>query len=172
MLEVITPLEQVSNIFLPGIFLAGPIQGARDWQTEAISLIAEKTKDIKDNFYIASPRTKNWEKGYDFEAQIDWETEYLKSASMYGVILFWLANESEHFCHRAYAQTTRFELAEWATVAIQSNYTKIVVGIDTNFSGAKYIKHRLKNKNISLCSSLDETVDKTVEIFKNQLKLY
>lgn len=167
--EIITPVEQASNIFMPGIFLAGPIQGARDWQAEAISLIAENMKDIKENFFIASPRTKEWQKGYDFEAQIDWETKYLTAAGNTGVIMFWLCNESEHFCERAYAQTTRFELAEWVTAAREWD-TKLVVGFDTKFSGTKYIMHRLMRSKIPMCGSLEETVAKTVEILKERLK--
>lgn len=168
--EIIFPLENPMIKIMPGIFLAGPIQGARDWQSEAISLLLDKTKDIKEDFFIASPRTKDWNKGYDFEAQIDWETKYLSMAGNYGVIMFWLCNESEHFCHRAYAQTTRFELAEWISTAKDWD-SKVVVGFDTNFSGSKYIKHRLKkNSNITQCNSLEETVSKTAELFMEGLE--
>jgi hypothetical protein len=65
-------------------------------------------------------------------------------ASETGVILFWLANEETHFCDRAFAQTTRFELGEWLAKSIHAFNNNVVVGIDTKFSGAGYIKHRIE----------------------------
>jgi len=66
----------------------------------------------------------------------------LRRASTEGCILFWLAKEYEHICDRAYAQTTRFELAEWK-IRHERDATKLVVGIEEGFTGAKYIKRRL-----------------------------
>jgi len=131
----------------PSIFLAGPIQGAARWQDAAIEEIRKLDQDV----HITSPRRSVFQdKGFVYEEQVDWETKYLHRAADTGAILFWLANEFEHVCFRAYAQTTRWELAEWI-----ANYVwwktldgrpriKIALGIDSKFSGARYVWHRLK----------------------------
>lgn len=110
----------------PLIFLAGPIQGAPLWQTEAISMIRTYSTTV----HIASPRRRKLERlikptasfaarftesfvGEMYIEQVDWETRYLNRAAENGCILFWLAKEENHICTRAYAQTSRFELAEW-----------------------------------------------------------
>jgi len=109
---IIAP-NYINSIDGPVIFLAGPIQGAADWQTDAIQIINKHAPDL----YVASPRqtikslsdfTKEM-----YNTQVDWETYHLREAGKNGVVLFWLAKEFEHRCNRAYAQTTRFELAEW-----------------------------------------------------------
>lgn len=101
----------------PLIFLAGPILGAERWQNKAAELLEKLALDIN----IASPRYIGNDQDIigDFfpeekpHSQIDWETYHLNKAGKNGVILFWLAKESEHFCDRAFAQTSRFELSEW-----------------------------------------------------------
>src|SRR6516225_6635384 len=105
---VITPPDY-RDIVGPLVFLAGPIQGAPLWQHEAIRLIAQ----ISPTLHIANPRRDHSLDEFAYDLQVDWETHYLKRASADGVILFWLARETDHDCSRAYAQTTRFELAEW-----------------------------------------------------------
>ena len=73
------------------IFLAGPIQGAPDWQAEAISVFTSLKPDIT----IASPRRETFE-GVSYDEQVDWETENLRKAGRSGVIMFWLAKEQIH----------------------------------------------------------------------------
>src|SRR4051794_6081840 len=96
----------------PVVFLAGPIQGTPPWQTPATALLHAAAP----NLHIASPRRPAFDDldttGYN--ARVDWETHHLRRAASNGVILFWLAREEDHRCDRAYAQTTRFELGEWA----------------------------------------------------------
>lgn len=122
----------------PLIFLAGPIQGAPDWQSEAIRLVKAMAPDI----HVASPRRKYLDREFVYEAQVDWETSYLRRAAQDGAILFWLAKEAEHRCDRAYAQTTRFELAEWK-MRHERDGTKLVVGIEDGFTNARYMRRRL-----------------------------
>jgi hypothetical protein len=139
---------------IPGqvIFLAGPIQGAPDWQGEAIRILGARASDI----FIASPRRKYLDGDFDYGKQVDWETYYLRRASVRGVILFWLAKEAVHDCGRAYAQTTRFELAEWK-VRHERDGVKVAVGIEEGFPGAKYVRKRLAQDcpKIPLCDSLE-----------------
>src|SRR4051812_20568877 len=90
----------------PIIFLAGPIQGAPDWQSTAAALI----HDLDPSVVVASPRRDYPEGTFVYEHQVDWETHYLRTAGRSGVIAFWLAGQTVETPGRAYAQTTRFEL--------------------------------------------------------------
>lgn len=127
----ITPVEG------PLVFLAGPIQGAPDWQADAIRWFAENAPTIS----VASPRRIDRTAAFDYAAQVDWETHHLRRAAERGVILFWLAGEAVSVPGRAYAQTSRFELAEWK-VRHERDNVRLAVGIDDGFSGARYIRHR------------------------------
>lgn len=154
----------IKDIDAPLIFLAGPIQGAYRWQDTAIGLIKAQAPEL----YIASPR-RDAEKG-DFgqdkyNEQVDWETRHLRTAGENGVIMFWLAKESEHSCKRAYAQTTRFELAEWK-MRHERDGAKLVVGIEEGFTSAKYIRRRFFQDcpAVTLHSSLEETCEEAVRL--------
>jgi hypothetical protein len=138
----------------PLVFLAGPIKGAPLWQTEAIQLLGEFSPEL----HIATPRRQYQPGEFQFEGQVDWETHHLRYAGKNGVILFWLANELQHQCDRAYAQTTRFELAEWK-VRHERDGARLVVGIDSRFTGAKYIRQRLEQDcpAVSICDTLAES---------------
>jgi hypothetical protein len=143
----------------PLVFLAGPVQGAPDWQGEAISYLAAWAPSLN----IASPRRKYLPGTFDYAAQVDWETHHLHRAAEYGVILFWLAAEKEHDCHRSYAQTTRFELAEWK-VLHQRDHVRLVVGVEDGFSGARYVRRRFAQDcpAVPVVSSLQEACDRTI----------
>lgn len=121
----------------PLVFLAGPIQGAPDWQAEAIRCFAECASTLA----VASPRRVERSREFDYAAQVDWETHYLRRAAECGAILFWLARETVVVPGRAYAQTSRFELAEWK-VRHERDGVRLVVGIEDEFAGARYIRHR------------------------------
>lgn len=121
----------------PLVFLAGPIQGAPDWQALAARWFAERAPGVS----VASPRRVNRSSPFDYAGQVDWETHHLRRAAEQGAILFWLAREAEVIPGRAYAQTTRFELAEWK-VRHERDGARVVVGIDDGFTGARYIRHR------------------------------
>ena len=159
---------EYENVEGPLIFLAGPIQGAYNWQEQAISLI----NSLDSEMNIASPRRRIKHEGEFTEnmynEQVDWETHYLNRAAEKGAVMFWLAKESEHVCHRAYAQTSRFELAEWK-VLHQIYHSKMVVGIEEGFTGHRYIEKRFSQDcpEVPVLSSLEETCTKAVE-FANQ----
>jgi hypothetical protein len=126
----------------PFVFLAGPIQGAPDWQAEAI----ERLSDVSINPVIANPRSPTWHGNY--YGQVDWETAHLARAAKKGVILFWLANpdpEAHQPPGRAYAQTSRFELGEWLARAshMPMHPVNLVVGIEPGFTNERYIRHRI-----------------------------
>lgn len=139
------------------IFLAGPIQGAPDWQSEAARWFAAHAPELT----VASPRRAYLPGEFNYAAQIDWETHHLRAAARDGVILFWLAKEVVNTPGRAYAQTSRFELAEWK-VRHERDGTKLVVGIEAGFSGERYIRRRFGQDcpNVQLCETLAETCER------------
>lgn len=137
--SIFYPPEQIRVVEQPLIFLAGPIQGTTDWQSIALELIGSVAPGVA----IANPRRNYLPGDFLYAAQVDWETFMLRQAADNGVILFWLAAETEHNPERAYAQTTRFELAEWVTRAQFDRSVRIVVGIEEGYSGARYVRHRL-----------------------------
>lgn len=148
------------------IFLAGPIQGAALWQDEAIKII----RQIDDKLNIACPRRPIMNKQdfgpTEYAQQIDWETHYLRKAGSSGVIMFWLSKEFEHIPNRAYAQTTRFELAEWK-IRHERDGAKLVLGIEAGFGNERYIRRRFSQDcpDIIIYNSLQETCRQTVKIF-------
>jgi hypothetical protein len=151
--------ETASNT--PVIFLAGPIQGAGDWQAEARRIICAGKPEV----IVASPRRGYLPGEFDYGRQVDWETYHLRRAAENGAILFWLAREEEHIPTRAYAQTSRFELAEWKMHHEQKR-TKIVVGIEEGFSGGNYIKRRFSQDcpDVPILETLQETCERAIAI--------
>lgn len=143
----------------PVIFLAGPIQVAPDWQSWAARWFQEQG-DLSGNgdLAVASPRRLVRPDAFEFAAQVDWESHYLRLAAERGVILFWLACEVTATPGRSYAQTTRFELAEWKTRHQQSG-VPVVVGIEPGFNGERYIRYRLAQEcpTIPVLATLEET---------------
>ena len=136
--NLILPPTFLTEILAPLIFLAGPIQGAYDWQKDVIEFISSKMPEL----YIASPR-RNIAKRADFSVemyneQVDWESYHLRKAADRGCVLFWCAKEYEHNCYRSYAQTTRSELFEWK-VFHQWNGAKLALGIEQGYTGSRYI---------------------------------
>lgn len=139
---------------VPVIFLAGPIQGTGDWQSEASQMLLAGQLEV----LVASPRRDFSPDEFDYGGQVDWETYHLRRAAEHGVILFWLAREQEHLPSRAYAQTSRFELAEWK-VQHEQRQVKLVVGLEEGFSGTKYIRRRFSQDcpEVPILTSLAET---------------
>ncbi|MDY3562141.1 nucleoside 2-deoxyribosyltransferase domain-containing protein [Gemmata sp. JC673] len=151
----ITPIDG------PLVFLAGPIQGAPDWQAEAIRWFTEHAPWLS----VASPRRLDRSQPFDYAAQVDWETHHLRRAARCGVILFWLAREAVPVPGRAYAQTSRFELAEWK-VRHERDGVRLAVGIEDGFSGARYIRHRFGQDcpGVPLASSMSAACAAAVEL--------
>lgn len=148
----------------PVVFLAGPIQGAPDWHAQAIAWFAEHAPALA----LASPRRAYLPGEFDYVGQVDWETHHLRHAAHHGVILFWLARETASVPGRAYAQTSRFELAEYK-VRHERDGVRLVVGIEEGFSGERYIRHRFGQDcpRVPLVSTLPDACAAAVELAKN-----
>lgn len=150
---------------MPVVFLAGPIQGAVNWQEEAIRFFVKETKGI----LIACPRSMSKWHG-DYNAQVDWETHYLFQAGDSGGVFFWLAKEETHYCERPHAQTSRFELGEWfGRSAAASNRPHFELGIEEGFTNEKYIRRRVERTfpDLKIHSSLADTCEAMAGRFKN-----
>lgn len=145
----------------PFIFLAGPIQGAPNWQSEAVSII----HNINPSVIIASPRKEYLNDSFVYEKQVDWETHYLRLASQIGVIAFWLAAQTEETPGRAYAQTSRLELGEWK-VHHQFFGTVLSVGIEKGFGNSRYIKHRFNQDcpKVKISSNLESMCQNAIDL--------
>lgn len=138
-MDVIYPPEKKLEIDNKLIFLAGPIQGAIDWQAK----ICYTLNDYKNNnITIANPRRSYINDNFNYDKQVNWETYYLNKAD---IIIFWLANETTKIDGRQYAQTTRIELGEQLGKQKYDRKTKIILGIDDNFPSGRYIRIRIKN---------------------------
>jgi hypothetical protein len=145
----------------PVLFLAGPIQGTGDWQLQARKMLHTRRPDV----IVASPRRVYLPGEFDYGKQVDWETYHLRRAAENGALLFWLAREEEHIPSRAYAQTSRFELAEWKMRHEQEG-VKLVIGIEKGFSGEKYIRRRFSQDcpEVAILETLLETCEKALEV--------
>lgn len=145
----------------PVIFLAGPIQGAPDWQTEAASTI----HDIDPLIVVASPRRDYPEGTFVYENQVDWETHFLRTAGKLGVVAFWLADQATDTPGRSYAQTSRFELGEWK-MRNEFEGVKLTIGIDEEFGNARYIRRRFGQDcpNVKIANSLIEMCRNAVDL--------
>jgi hypothetical protein len=148
----------------PLIFLAGPIQGAPDWQSEAIGILG-----INPYVNLASPRRATEKKGdfspEDYSIQVEWEHFYLNQAAKNGVTLFWLPKPIEEIVGRAYAQTSRLELGE----ALARHYIQgiqVVLGIEKGFSNEKYIRKTFADKapKVHIHSTLEETCEDALHL--------
>lgn len=160
--KVFVPPEHVSSEQRM-IFLAGPIQGAPDWQSDAINILTT----LKPDICIASPRRESFEE-VSFDEQVNWETENLRKAGENGVIMFWLAKENEQISGRSYAQTSRAELFEWK-VRHERDGTKIVIGIEEGFSGSRYIKKRFGQDcpDVPILKSVEETCKRALKMIED-----
>src|SRR4051794_21491749 len=108
----------------PVVFLAGPIRGAPEWHPIAVRLLW----GLSPHLPVANPSPPEPPASFEYATQVEWEAHLLRRAAGNGVILFWLAREETHTCERAYAQTARFELAEWK-VRHERDGAKLVVGV-------------------------------------------
>ena len=145
------------------VFLAGPIKGAPDWQSQAI-------KDLADlDIYVANPRRENVQ-NFNLDLQIGWESKFLALAD---IIMFWIPQKDTDVAGRDYGQTTRFELSEWsAKTRYNREYKKIVVGIDDAFFGKSYIVKRLTAENVTVYDNYAATLKAVRTLIKGGGRIF
>jgi len=156
------------------VFLAGPIQGTSEWQEEFIEKIQKELKDIKlkRNVIISSPRRLEKSDDFVYDEQVNWESFYLDKASKQGIIVFWLAKETEKVEGRSYAQTTRFEIGEWWSKGQVIDDFSIIIGANKDFDGLKYITKKFTDtySKFKMISSIDDMITEIVNQIKDKLK--
>ena len=136
------------------VFLAGPIQGAPNWQHSVENLFVNEQYS---NIVFLSPRRLSYD-NFNYEEQVLWEKKYMALAD---VILFWIPEEIENVEGRSYAQTTRTEFGEYL-----ARGKKIIFGAYKEFPCLRYFESKLKKyygdsskSNSSLESCLKELND-------------
>ena len=139
----------------PLLFLAGPIRGGGDWQSEMADQILTQeplaniacpsrwdgTHRLARHFYKPFSQADN--------RQLVWERHYLKQAGLEpgvpGCIIFWLGRESVTKPHpgpEPYAMDTRREIGKFTAFAETMN-VRMVVGGDRSFYGIDVILFEL-----------------------------
>lgn len=148
----------------PVIYLAGPIQGAANWQADAIAVLG----DIAPDIHVASPRATTFAGG--IERHLAWEQLFTERAARDGVILFWCARETVHRCNRSYAAQMRFDLGEW-TVKSSVGLARLVVGIERGFTGGPYLQRRyaLSYPHVPVCRVLRQACAVAVELARREV---
>jgi len=136
------------------IFLAGSIQGSKDWQAEIVELI----KDL--DIVIFNPRRKNFPIHDPIAAyeQIKWEFDYLRIASM---LQFWFAKET-------LAPIVLFEAG-----AHLMTQKPIVIGVDPDYPRRQdvEIQTKLIRPEIKIVYSLKDLSDQ-IALKYNELISY
>lgn len=141
------------------VFLAGPIQGAPEWQN---------TVPNSSEIVWLSPRRDNYD-NFNYNEQTEWETTCMRIAD---VILFWIPGRVEYVEGRDYAQTTRTEFGEYI-----ARGKKLIVGIYDEFPGRRYFETKAEQYGINKIHNnfkdcLIELADYIKECNKNTQTFY
>lgn len=148
-------LSEVEPLF----FLAGPIQGAPDWQKEAVQIIDDYRPS--PTTHIANPRREYLDDGFNYKEQVTWEDRARMRAARRGALIFWLAEqdpEQPYEKGRPYAQTTRFEFGEVIGWLHFDPTIRVALGIDPGYSGSvNYYRHQAKRYTIPVHDTLSGT---------------
>jgi hypothetical protein len=173
--ELLLPPDESTVHYNKVVFVAGPIQGAPDWQAEACTKLLSI---VPDDTLVCCPR-KEYELGsFIYERQVDWESKWLKMAALHGVIMFWLAAQTKETPGRSYGQTSRFELGEWFGHKYSTDKypLNLIVGIEPGFGNERYIRRRISQANecvlqseILVLDSLDKTCQATADALKGNI---
>ena len=132
------------------IFLAGPIQGAPEWQFTLPT--------TNKNIIWLSPRRETYS-NYDYYEQVTWETNLLRISD---IILFYIPEKIREIKGRDYAQTTRTEFGEYI-----ARGKKIIIGINKNFSGRTYIETKCNQYGIkNIHKNLEDCIKEIEEYIK------
>lgn len=143
----------------PLVYLAGPMQGAANWQRDAIEVLGDFAPDL----HVACPRARVFRGGTD--EHLAWERTYTARAMSEGVILCWLARERAHRCSRSYGAQVRFELGAWAAQSARGEL-RLVVGIERGFADRAYLVRRLTldYPQVPICRTLRQACAAAAEL--------
>jgi len=119
------------------IFLAGPTprdDQTKSWRPEAL----EYLKEIQFTGTVLVPERQSWQKGFDYNTQVEWEFSALSQA---GAIVFWVPSTPDTM----QALTTRCEFGMFMAL----DASKIVYGHPADAWKLQYLDwwyQRLRNK--------------------------
>ena len=140
MIQIKPPQE--SETISKGLFLAGAITGAPNWQEDVVRLLGSENITIfnprRDIFPVDNPNSA--------EAQIRWECKYLRRAD---AISFWFAMES-------LSPIVLYELGAWSMTE-----KTIFVGVHPKYKRRLdiEIQTKLVRPDVRIAYSLDSLVD-------------
>jgi hypothetical protein len=152
----------------PTIFLAGPIQGAPNWQANATELIRHKARLCPNDTVVANPRRAIIDpKKFNYAEQVAWEKQNLKRAAEHGAIIFWFAAQDPQEPYeegRPYGKTT---FGEFNRVVGWMDYDpsiNVVVGMDAQYDGLsrRYIIELVNEKSLTKHTALEEVAEAAV----------
>ena len=138
-IDIITP-----NLSLTGlgdevkVFLAGPIQGAPEWQEEV---------PVIPGVVWLNPR-KNQE-NFSLPTQVSWETTALRIAD---IVVFWIPAPEVDIPGRSYAQTTRTEIGE----TLGRSEKTIILGVYPDFPGREYLRLKAAEYDLAMYDSWEK----------------
>lgn len=140
------------------IFLAGPIQGAPNWQQEAVFRIAH-LHNSPDTLHVLNPRREVVGDEFDYAQQVEWEIRGLERAVKLGGILFWFAARDYSIDvakERCYAQTSRIEFGIVTGWRDYNPDLNVSIGIEPGYRGSdKYFRKRAADYPIPIFDSLE-----------------
>jgi hypothetical protein len=145
----------------PLLFIAGPVQGAPDYQMEFARVVLDRRPD----FVVATPRVPAEldRQTFNYDNQVDWEERHLWRAAQLGGVAFWFAAQDPALPHRpgrAYAQTTRIEIGKivgWRRFMPLN----LAVGFDADYAGGsqRYIRRMLHRDSIAVATGMEEFIE-------------
>lgn len=153
------------------IFLAGPIQGAPDWQKEAIKTLSN-SYIRSDTLHIANPRRAG---GLDpdfndekYEEQVKWEKHHLRQAARQGAIIFWFAAQDLSLQYkegRPYAQTSRIEFGRVMGWLDYNPAIEVAIGIEPDYEGGseRYFRGCAKEHYLPIFDTLGVVCEEAVK---------
>jgi hypothetical protein len=155
------PLEIEASNKEPVVFLAGPIQGAAEWQMRAVEILqaAEDLHHKALTIHVANPRRDYLDGEFSYAAQVSWEKAGLLRAAKYGAIIFWFAaqdSEQPYEQGRAYAQTSRIEFGRVMGWHDYNPDINIAIGIEPGYQGSeRYYLTCAEEKNLRVYTTLE-----------------
>jgi len=145
----------------PLVFLGGPIQGASDWQHQAIENFQSiPNQKYLDELHVANPRRSELDRSkFDYGEQVTWEKQHLVQARENGAIIFWFAARNYDLAYddsRAYAQTSRIEFGR-ALGWYDYREFDLFLGIEDGYKGSeKYFASCAEEHKLNIYSDLGE----------------
>lgn len=166
MREFITPPPRIDTPGAPVVFLAGPVQGTRDWQQEAAELLFDHAVPLS----VVSPRgpeglyraPSSWL--IDGE-QNPWEKHHLRLARDTGCLAMWMAAQDYPTPGRSFAQTSRIEFGRIAGWMDYNTDISFVFGMSPHYAGGNrtYFEEVCAEFSVPVHDRLDEWTEAIIE---------